>query len=159
MDSAMASTACRACWAVVVPDKIGRQEHPGMASSGSVIRPARIRSPYKPAPGAGLPCTTSLTPPPCELRRGVFLRGRPCRRPARNGDQAAHIHVRCLIPPAWNCSASNYYAFGLRAARRLGVRAAIWSSVRRLVGTTLGATDDQGQFLLVECPQSLLGQC
>src|SRR5215218_5604308 len=50
------------------------------------------------------------------------------------------------------------YAFGSGAARRLGVRAAVRSAPRRFVGATLLATDDLGEFLLVERPQGLLGE-
>jgi hypothetical protein len=83
MDSAMASTACSACCAVV-PDKMGRQQLAALASPGFVLRPA--------APGAGLPCTTSLTPPLAGARRWVLWQ-QSCRRPTRNMDQAAHTHV------------------------------------------------------------------
>jgi hypothetical protein len=43
------------------------------------------------------------------------------------------------------------------AARVLGVRAAVWSTMGRLMAATV-ATNDQGQIPLVERPQGLLGQ-
>src|SRR5215212_7868258 len=49
------------------------------------------------------------------------------------------------------------YVVALRTARRLGVRAGVRSSIRRLVVPAC-ATDDQGQLLVVERPQRLLGQ-
>src|SRR5215204_1001524 len=161
----MASTACRACWAVV-PDKMGRQRLTALASSSFVIRPVPVRSPRKPAPGAETSCATSLTPPPCTPCRGVFLRRRPCDPPTWKVDQATHIHVRCLIPSTRNflpvlrvrVTGSPYHAFGLAAARRLGVRAAVWSALRRRVGAALVAADDLRQVLLVERAQGFLRQ-
>jgi hypothetical protein len=71
----------------------------------------------------------------------------------------ARLNFSCQQSLAFGLLAGRYYAFGLAAARRLGVRTAVRSAIRWGVVATLGATDDERQFLLVECPQGLLGQC
>src|SRR5215211_618072 len=167
MDSAMASTACRACWAAV-PDKMGRQQLAALASSGFVIRPAPLRS--QASKKAGAECKfawhcaahSSRAAPRC-LPGGNCVVVRPER-----WDQAAHM--ACALPDPFesrlSCqpvvrvrvTGSPWYAFGSGAARRLGVRAAVRSAVRRGVVATLRATDDLGQVLLVERPQGLLRQ-
>src|SRR5215212_2905759 len=168
MDSAMASTACRACWAAV-PDKIGRQQVAALASSGFVIRPAPLRS--RERKEAGAECSIAWHSAAHSSRAGVFLGRQPCRRPTRDGDQAAHM-ARALPDPFQSrlpcqpvlrvrVTGSRYYAFGLGLTlaalwvRHLAVRAGV---SRRQVGATLGAADDLGQVLLVERPQGLLGQ-
>src|SRR5215203_1653760 len=154
MDSAMASTACRACSAVV-PDKMGRQHFAALASSGVAIRPGPLRSPRKSAAGAKLPSTTWLTSP---RRAAVFRQRQSGRRPTERGLGSARalalpdpFHLRLSCRPV--------LAFRSAAAWRLGVRTAVRSSPRRLVGAALLATDDPGQFLLVKSPQGLFGQC
>src|SRR5215217_7103903 len=164
LDSAMASTACRASSAVV-PDKMGRQHFAALASSGFAIRPGPLRSRRKSAAGAKLPSTTWLTSP---RRAAVFRqRHRVVVRPERGLGSARalalpdpfHLRLSCRPVLRVRVAGSPPYAFGLAAARRLGVRTAVRSAIRRRVGAALRTTDDPGQFLLVKSPQGLFGQC
>src|SRR5829696_4882211 len=165
IDSAMASTACRACLAVD-PDKMGRQRLAALASTNSVIRQASLCLPRKPAPGEVLPWATSLTPsssraaPRCDPVDAPLLWSSDPRWASGNP------HIRALPDPL-RLSASitrpGYWkpvlCVRLGAAVRLRIRTAVWPTLRRRVGAALVATDDPGQFFLVKSPQGLFGQC
>src|SRR5215216_3511941 len=117
MDSAMASTACSACWAAV-PDKMGRQQLAALASSGLVIRPAPLRSPE--CKKAGVECRiawhsaahSSRAAPRCLPAAATVSSSDP-----KGGIRQPTWHVRCLIPSSRDCPATPWYAFGLPVAR------------------------------------------
>src|SRR5829696_2278357 len=168
MASAMASTACRACSAVV-SDKTGRQQLSALASSSFVIWAA-----------AALTAQVGAACRRLALRRADSSSSRAaprCLHAMARVSSSAHEspwgpgspHTGALPGPfglkyccqqflGVRATGGPYHAFGLAAARCLGVRTAVRSAVRGSVVPTLGATHDQGQFLLVERPQRLLGQ-
>src|SRR5215218_1514376 len=116
MDSAMASTACRACWAAV-PDKVGRQQLAAVAASGFAITSG-------PTPLTRTQESRRRVQNRLALRRSLLPRraavsscgGNRVVRPEM-GIRQPTWHVRCLIPSSRDCPANPWYAFGLPAAR------------------------------------------